>query len=129
MSILETRVSVISRSFIASIVFFFFQAEDGIRDDLVTGVKTCALPISPHTQARSPLSQSLSDVPKISYGAKSTERPVATLPASTSAERITPKVGLQNAAYDGRPSASEIGRASCRERRRSPLAAPRCPHG
>src|SRR5215216_5447622 len=27
--------------------FFFFQAEDGIRDDLVTGVQTCALPIWP----------------------------------------------------------------------------------
>mgnify|MGYP006982554502 CR=1 FL=1 len=27
-------------------VFFFFQAEDGIRDRLVTGVQTCALPIS-----------------------------------------------------------------------------------
>src|SRR5258708_17559274 len=26
-------------------IFFFFQAEDGIRDDLVTGVQTCALPI------------------------------------------------------------------------------------
>src|SRR5258708_9611168 len=26
--------------------FFFFKAEDGIRDDLVTGVQTCALPIS-----------------------------------------------------------------------------------
>src|SRR5438552_8781842 len=26
--------------------FFFFQAEEGIRDDLVTGVQTCALPIS-----------------------------------------------------------------------------------
>ena len=26
--------------------FFFFQAEDGIRDCLVTGVQTCALPIS-----------------------------------------------------------------------------------
>src|SRR5574341_2658287 len=26
--------------------FFFFQAEDGIRDYLVTGVQTCALPIS-----------------------------------------------------------------------------------
>ena len=26
--------------------YFFFQAEDGIRDDLVTGVQTCALPIS-----------------------------------------------------------------------------------
>mgnify|MGYP000309359801 CR=1 FL=1 len=25
--------------------WFFFQAEDGIRDDLVTGVQTCALPI------------------------------------------------------------------------------------
>src|SRR5947208_7755517 len=26
-------------------LLFFFQAEDGIRDDLVTGVQTCALPI------------------------------------------------------------------------------------
>src|SRR5690606_39710207 len=28
------------------LVFFFFQAEDGIRDFHVTGVQTCALPIS-----------------------------------------------------------------------------------
>src|SRR2546430_10218120 len=27
--------------------FFFFQAEDGIRDLTVTGVQTCALPIFP----------------------------------------------------------------------------------
>src|SRR5215469_13519795 len=27
-------------------LFFFFQAEDGIRDLYVTGVQTCALPIS-----------------------------------------------------------------------------------
>src|SRR2546421_7037761 len=27
------------------LVFFFFQAEDGIRDLIVTGVQTCALPI------------------------------------------------------------------------------------
>src|SRR5206468_9179068 len=27
-------------------LFFFFQAEDGIRDLIVTGVQTCALPIS-----------------------------------------------------------------------------------
>src|SRR2546425_7198626 len=26
-------------------MLFFFQAEDGIRDKLVTGVQTCALPI------------------------------------------------------------------------------------
>src|SRR2546430_9660621 len=30
----------------AVVVFFFFQAEDGIRDLTVTGVQTCALPIS-----------------------------------------------------------------------------------
>src|SRR5438105_7744759 len=29
-----------------SLCSFFFQAEDGIRDPLVTGVQTCALPIS-----------------------------------------------------------------------------------
>src|SRR5258707_7259627 len=31
---------------------FFFQAEDGIRDIGVTGVQTCALPISCSTAAR-----------------------------------------------------------------------------
>src|SRR5690625_6687929 len=29
-------------------LFFFFQAEDGIRDGHVTGVQTCALPILVH---------------------------------------------------------------------------------
>src|SRR2546430_4222054 len=32
--------------------FFFFQAEDGIRDLTVTGVQTCALPISLRRQGR-----------------------------------------------------------------------------
>src|SRR2546430_12984706 len=32
--------------------FFFFQAEDGIRDLTVTGVQTCALPISPARSRR-----------------------------------------------------------------------------
>src|SRR2546425_12900781 len=36
--------------------FFFFQAEDGIRDKLVTGVQTCALPIS-DAAARSTMMQ------------------------------------------------------------------------
>src|SRR3989440_4561411 len=31
-------------------IFFFFQAEDGIRDLIVTGVQTCALPISTSTR-------------------------------------------------------------------------------
>src|SRR2546429_831068 len=33
------------RSDASLLVFFFFQAEDGIRDVAVTGVQTCALPI------------------------------------------------------------------------------------
>src|SRR2546421_6169999 len=33
--------------------FFFFQAEDGIRDLIVTGVQTCALPISPGSTSSS----------------------------------------------------------------------------
>src|SRR5699024_11753764 len=32
---------------VADVLCFFFQAEDGIRDRNVTGVQTCALPISP----------------------------------------------------------------------------------
>src|SRR5438876_6755699 len=32
--------------------FFFFQAEDGIRDGRVTGVQTCALPISPASRSQ-----------------------------------------------------------------------------
>src|SRR5260221_383584 len=34
------------------LVIFFFQAEEGIRDHCVTGVQTCALPISPARQRR-----------------------------------------------------------------------------
>src|SRR5947207_13682263 len=34
-----------------SVIYFFFQAEDGIRDHCVTGVQTCALPISRGTPA------------------------------------------------------------------------------
>src|SRR5438034_11332613 len=33
-------------------LFFFFQAEDGIRDHCVTGVQTCALPILPAERRR-----------------------------------------------------------------------------
>src|SRR5207244_7489579 len=35
----------------------FFQAEDGIRDDLVTGVQTCALPISVRGLAPNPATE------------------------------------------------------------------------
>src|SRR2546430_12496436 len=38
-------------SFLSVRLFFFFQAEDGIRDLTVTGVQTCALPISTALQS------------------------------------------------------------------------------
>src|SRR5690606_40550462 len=37
-------------------LFFFFQAEDGIRDFHVTGVQTCALPICASTSSPVPCS-------------------------------------------------------------------------
>src|SRR5256886_9264193 len=36
----------VARYTTVTLIFFFFQAEDGIRDLTVTGVQTCALPIS-----------------------------------------------------------------------------------
>src|SRR2546425_8571311 len=35
-----------------NLIVFFFQAEDGIRDKLVTGVQTCALPICHKGESR-----------------------------------------------------------------------------
>src|SRR2546426_2452403 len=40
------------------LVFFFFQAEDGIRDYKVTGVQTCALPILPQYSPVQPTGRS-----------------------------------------------------------------------
>src|SRR2546427_7799364 len=39
-------VALVHVQFCVTLFFFFFQAEDGIRDLTVTGVQTCALPIS-----------------------------------------------------------------------------------
>src|SRR5437870_7126688 len=73
-----------------TLVFFFFQAEDGIRDGHVTGVQTCALPIS-HIAAGKALT--------------SLGRPAEALAHLREAVRLDP----QN-------EVAQIGRASCRER-------------
>src|SRR5258706_941420 len=44
----ERQQSIWSNSSLCNCLIFFFQAEDGIRDWSVTGVQTCALPISPY---------------------------------------------------------------------------------
>src|SRR5699024_5877500 len=43
--IIVVELTSVSLSFLIQFCFFFFQAEDGIRDRNVTGVQTCALPI------------------------------------------------------------------------------------
>src|SRR5207244_10372242 len=42
---------------------FFSQADDGIRDDLVTGVQTCALPISLRTKLATAVTAALALTP------------------------------------------------------------------
>src|SRR2546421_375047 len=55
--VVELRYSCVFVCFVCMLYsriffFFFFQAEDGIRDLIVTGVQTCALPISPIAEVR-----------------------------------------------------------------------------
>src|SRR5688572_32331357 len=89
-------------------VVFFFQAEDGIRDLTVTGVQTCALPISSgeryeaqvaETQHRVRSGESLSSIAS-RYGTS-----IATIAELNNLDRP----------YRIR-AGQEIGRASCRER-------------
>src|SRR5699024_12213667 len=49
-------VATIVRARVSYLYFFFFQAEDGIRDRNVTGVQTCALPILFTTPSGNPAS-------------------------------------------------------------------------
>src|SRR5207244_6117378 len=86
---------------------FFFQAEDGIRDDLVTGVQTCALPISTGTCSKvAPIMDTLSNARGI--GTSATSGTPWGFPFRRSRAR--------SALISTR--STEIGRASCRERER-----------
>src|SRR5205809_6977088 len=77
--------------------FFFFQAEDGIRDVAVTGVQTCALPISPTAQICS-----------------SSRRTSAAICSRRTRARCSAFWRRRKGAR--RVRRGEIGRASCRER-------------
>src|SRR5207248_6638456 len=87
--------------------FFFFQAEDGIRDRTVTGVQTCALPISRSIKEILDLLLTFARVPIQLREDPARLRPidVPLLEADTSHLRT-----------DTNWKPVEIGRASCRER-------------
>src|SRR3989475_4974938 len=83
--------------------FFFFQAEDGIRDLTVTGVQTCALPI---------FALDLDAVPLKDQSLTAWE-----VLLSESQERMLIAVPLEKLAEaQAILDRYEIGRASCRER-------------
>src|SRR5256885_4807122 len=86
-------------------LFFFFQAEDGIRDYKVTGVQTCALPISRGGELRRrPHHREV-------RGGRARRRAAVRARWSSRRQRAAAGPG-RDRGLPGR----EIGRASCRER-------------
>src|SRR5207244_7469858 len=91
---------------------FFFQADDGIRDDLVTGVQTCALPIYGTHVAATIAGTGAARVDRAEQGVApgAALAGVKVLHADGSGTEAEVIAGVQWAV------ANEIGRASCRER-------------
>src|SRR2546421_6112461 len=89
-------------------VVFFFQAEDGIRDLIVTGVQTCALPI--YLARRQKIEENMRAFPLIKDVDQHTTAPYSDIRAALFKE-FAPRD------KKGRvKKLRQIGRASCRER-------------
>src|SRR5207244_8898895 len=88
-------------------VIFFFQAEDGIRDDLVTGVQTCALPIS-----RSATSASSSKSGRVGESGPTSTSPIA--PTRAAAVSSSPTTRRKASRY-ARSEERRVGK-ECRAR-------------
>src|SRR5689334_24170986 len=89
--------------------FFFFQAEDGIRDGTVTGVQTCALPILGFLSAieRGQMSASIGTLRKLARFYKTNILDFFD-PSEANPHLVRPE--------RRKVLEAEIGRASCRER-------------
>src|SRR5256885_11865156 len=85
--------------------FFFFQAEDGIRDYKVTGVQTCALPIWSHARCAG-----------MPYSGRSVRWSAARAARSRSPQAVGVRLSHELTPRICTARAFEIGRASCRER-------------
>src|SRR5207247_4259928 len=91
---------------------FFFQAEDGIRDPLVTGVQTCALPICLSRQAARRRPVEGRETPPRDRVESPRGEPSLGLPLACALS--WPRAMRESARC--RRWACKIGRASCRER-------------
>src|SRR5206468_9815775 len=93
----------------------FFQAEDGIRDLIVTGVQTCALPIFDRrmggpSEAEVILQQDIEEVPGRSIGR--IEMHLLDLDVGDAAVPLDGRAEINTRPHPF----DQIGRASCRER-------------
>src|SRR2546425_6368780 len=95
---------------VISAVFFFFQAEDGIRDKLVTGVQTCALPISKSLCCQSLPVTPVSVQPYVPKGTKTGVNGTLLHPTATRWRR-----GLEFGVSDKRSEERRVGK-ECRSR-------------
>ena len=110
------------KMFLFFVFFFFFQAEDGIRDDLVTGVQTCALPISPTTPVGVHINQDFLAIFFCSRGSFFNTHPVYA--GFSGLGGVVDKAHGNKGHYKKSnrykesdfPVHNKIGRASCRER-------------
>src|SRR5690606_40183862 len=93
---------------ICTYYFFFFQAEDGIRDFHVTGVQTCALPISPDQNAASKWLASVA--------ARAITERLARMMAQDASEAMASIASTICTTRLASITRWKIGRASCRER-------------
>src|SRR5204862_3362133 len=88
--------------------FFFFQAEDGIRDLYVTGVQTCALPISSSRSTASPKTRAPESASKVAQELGSSVTPST----ETKAELMILRMVFSNRRSEER----RVGKG-CRSRR------------
>src|SRR5437016_9510560 len=109
-------------SYLFIFFFFFFQAEDGIRDWSVTGVQTCALPISARIEGGNTQGERRGLAERVAHGrslpaggAGAARQSARRRRTGEGAGRQTPR-RLAGRAQGGEAVAGKIGRASCRER-------------
>src|SRR5688572_31798399 len=95
--------------------FFFFQAEDGIRDLTVTGVQTCALPIwgligrSMRDMDRATMATAFATLPRCPMKNQTADRK-----PEDACDSLLQEIRLRFQALER--ELLQIGRASCRER-------------
>src|SRR2546427_9096915 len=96
--------------------FFFFQAEDGIRDLTVTGVQTCALPICGREQdVTNPATGQVTGRVALASRAD-VDAAVAAAQAAFPKWADTPPLRRARVMFRFLELLNQIGRASCRER-------------